>query len=65
MMMANLLVWPLVRSKKVYTCLLCLVVGFLSFPTGGPIFKPEIEQRVNYACAFCAWRRLDRGAEIH
>ena len=52
-------------QKKCGTCLLCLVVGFLSFPTGGPIFKPEIEQRVNYVFAFWEWRRLDRGAEIH
>ena len=47
------------------TCLLRLVVGFLSFVTGDPIFKPKIEQRVNYVFTFCAWQRWDRGAEIH
>ena len=39
--------------------------AFLSFMTGDPIFKPKIEQRVNYVFAFCAWQRWDRGAEIH
>ena len=33
--------------------------------TGDPIFKPKIEQRVNYVFAFCAWQRWDWGAEIH
>ena len=27
--------------------------------TGDPIFKPKIEQRVNYVFAFCAWQRWD------
>ena len=52
-------------SKKGSTCLLCLVVNFLSFPDGDPIFKPKIEQRVNYVFAFCAWQRWDQGAKIH
>ena len=40
-------------------------LGFLSFMTGDPIFKPKIEQRVNYVFVFCPWQRWDRGAEIH
>ena len=40
-------------------------LGFLCFMTGDRIFKPKIEQCVNYAFAFCAWQRWDRGAEIH
>ena len=40
-------------------------LGVLSFMTGDPIFKPKIEQRVNYVFTFCAWQRWDRGAEIH
>ena len=44
-------------QKKCGTCLLCLGVGFLSFPTGDPIFNPKIEERVNYVLVFCVWRR--------
>ena len=40
-------------------------LGYLSFMTGDPIFKPKIEQRANYVFAFCAWQQWDRGAEIH
>ena len=40
-------------------------LAFLSFMTSDPIFKPKIEQRVNYVFVFCAWQRWDRGAEIH
>ena len=43
----------------------CCLIIFLSFPSSGPIFKPKIEQRVNYVFTLCAWRRLDRGAKIH
>ena len=39
--------------------------GTSAFMTCDPIFKPKIEQRVNYVFAFCAWQRWDRGAEIH
>ena len=28
-------------------------LGFLSFMTGDPIFKPKVDQRVNYVFAFC------------
>ena len=34
-------------------------------PASDPIFKPKIKQRVDYVFAFCVWRRLDWGAEIH
>ena len=52
-------------QKQCGTCLLCLIVCFLSLPASDPIFKPKIKQRVDYVFAFCAWRRLDWGAEIH
>ena len=52
-------------GKQCGTCLLCLIVCFLSLPASDPIFKPKIKQRVDYVFAFCAWRRLDWGAEIH
>ena len=52
-------------QKQCGTCLLCLIVCFLSLPASDPIFKPKIKQRVDYVFAFCALRRLDWGAEIH
>ena len=52
-------------QKQCGTCLLCLIVCFLSLPASDPIFKPKIKQRVDSVFAFCAWQRLDWGAEIH
>ena len=52
-------------QKQCGTCLLCLIVCLLSLPASDPIFKPKIKQHVDYVFAFCAWRRLDWGAEIH
>ena len=45
-------------QKQCGTCLLCLIVCFLSLPASNPIFEPKIKQRVDYVFAFCAWRRL-------
>ena len=42
-------------QKQCGTCLLCLIVCFLSLPASDPIFKPKIKQCVDYVFAFCAW----------
>ena len=51
-------------QKQCGTCLLCLILSFLSLPAGDPIFEAKKKQPAHYVFAFCVRRQLDRGAEI-